>query len=33
VEKLKTLGCDLLQGPHYSAPLGAPEFIKKFRAD
>lgn len=33
VEKLKTLGCDLLQGPHFSAPLEAPAFIRKFRAD
>ena len=32
-EKLKTLGCDILQGRHLGAPLESPEFIKTHRAD
>jgi predicted signal transduction protein with EAL and GGDEF domain len=32
-EKLKTLGCDILQGPHFGKPVESPEFIKSYRAD
>jgi EAL domain-containing protein (putative c-di-GMP-specific phosphodiesterase class I) len=30
-ERLKTLGCDLMQGAFISPPLETPEFLEKFR--
>jgi EAL domain-containing protein (putative c-di-GMP-specific phosphodiesterase class I) len=30
-ERLKTLGCDLMQGAFISPPLETPEFLERFR--
>lgn len=32
-DKLKSLGCDILQGPHFGVAVESPEFIKAYRAD